>query len=314
LGWRSIFWFLAIFAGVYVIPIIFFFPESCRAVVGNGSHRPGKWNRCLIDPVIKKRVNSDPSIAGPAIPHKKLQFPNPLKTLALLFEKEASLLLISSGILFAGFYGLMAGLPSQLQRNYGFDALHIGLCYLPAGIGGSIASIVTGKLMDKNFRRHAYKMGLDASDTRRIRTLTSFPIEAARLECALPFIAGGSTAILTFGWVMNFKTHLAGPLVPLFFIGFCCTGSFTILSTLIVDLFPEKPGTATAASNLTRCWIGAGATALVVPMIRAIGNGWTFTFVAALWIALIPPLLAVVKWGPGMRKKKEERLKAKEGR
>ena len=289
-----------------------FFPESCRAVVGNGAQRPPKWNSCLLDPVIKKRIAADVTVVGPPIPARSLRFPNPLKTLSLLFEKEASLILISSGFLFAGFYGLMAGLPSQLEQNYGFDSLHIGLCFLASGIGGSIVAPVTGRLMDANFRRHAHKLGLDATDTRRLRTLTTFPIEAARLELALPFILIGSASILAFGWVMHFQTHLSGPLILLFFIGFSTTGAFTILSTLTVDLFPEKPATATAASNMTRCWLGAAATAIVVPMVNRIGTGWTFTFVAALWLALVPFLGAVVKYGPGMRKEKEERLKARE--
>lgn len=256
-------------------------------------------------------METDPGIISPPISKKPLRFPNPLKTLVLLFEPEASLILFASAFLFAGFYGLMAGLPSQFEKNYGFDSLHVGLCFLPSGAGGCIAAIVTGRLMDKNFQRHARKLGIDPSDTRRIRTLASYPIEAARLEVALPFILTASAAILAFGWVMHFNTHLSGPLILLFFIGWCLISAFTTLITLTVDLFPEKPATAIAASNLTRCWLGGGATALVIPMINRIGIGWTFTFVAALSIALCPALLAVMRWGPGMRAKKEERRKAK---
>ncbi|KAF2711016.1 hypothetical protein K504DRAFT_500952 [Pleomassaria siparia CBS 279.74] len=94
----------------------YLFPESCRAVVGN---------------------EADAMRIGPAIVTKELSFPNPLKTLALLFEKETSLVLMSSGILFAGYYGLMAGLPSQLEEKYGYNALDVGLRFLASGIGGS---------------------------------------------------------------------------------------------------------------------------------------------------------------------------------
>ena len=94
-------------------------------------------------------------------------------------------------------------------------------------------------------------------------------------------------------------------------------GAFTVLGTLMVDLFPECPATATAANNITRCWLGAAATAVVVPMIKRIGAGWTFSFVAGLWVCFVPPLWAVVRWGPGMRAEKErkekERNERKEG-
>ena len=286
--------------------VVLFFPETGRAVVGNGSHRPPTWNASLFDPILKKRVAADPSISGPPIARLPLRFPNPILTLALLFDKEASLILFSTGFLFAGFYGLMAVLPSQLEHIYGLNSLQIGLVFLSSGIGGSIAAILTGRLMDFNFRRHARKLGLDPSDTRRLRTLSAFPIEKARIELALPFIVLGASSVLCFGWVMHFQTHLSGLVVLMFFVGHCTTGAFTILSTLTVDLFPERPATATAASNMTRCWLGAGASAGVVPLVGRIGNGWTFTAVAALWLCLCPPLLAVMRYGPSIRKKKDD--------
>ncbi|KAF2264285.1 MFS general substrate transporter [Lojkania enalia] len=314
LGWRAIFWFLTIFGGVYLLPILFFFPESCRNVVGNGARRPLKWDQCFLDPLLQKRIDAEPSTMCPPIAPHPLRFPNPLKTFVVFLEKEACLILIASSFYFAGFYGLMACLPSQFEENYHLNSLQIGLCFLASGIGGSLAALISGRLMDKNFRRHARKLGLDARDTRRIRSLSSFPIEAARLEIALPLVVVGAAMILAFGWVMHFRVYLAGPLIFLFFIGFTLTGAFTIMTTLIVDLFPEKPATAAAAGNMSRCWLGAGATAVVVPMIERIGMGWTSTFIAGLWIVWVPALMAVVRWGPGMRKRKEEKLKSREER
>lgn len=45
LGWRSIFWFLVIFAGVMILIIMIFLRETCRTVVGNGSLPPQSWNK-----------------------------------------------------------------------------------------------------------------------------------------------------------------------------------------------------------------------------------------------------------------------------
>lgn len=39
LGWRSIFWFLAILVGMYMVPLVLWFPETGRNIVGNGSIR-----------------------------------------------------------------------------------------------------------------------------------------------------------------------------------------------------------------------------------------------------------------------------------
>jgi hypothetical protein len=59
---------------------------------------------------------------------------------------------------------------------------------------------------------------------------------------------------------------------------------FTNINTLIVDLYPGKAASATAAVNLGRCLMGAVAVAVVQPMLEGIGAGWTFTIGALLVI------------------------------
>jgi multidrug resistance protein len=44
LGWRSIFWFLVILAGCFLVPFALTVPETGRNVVGNGSVPPQGWN------------------------------------------------------------------------------------------------------------------------------------------------------------------------------------------------------------------------------------------------------------------------------
>jgi hypothetical protein len=111
--------------------------------------------------------------------------------------------------------------------------------------------------------------------------LTNFPIERARLEVAIP--------------------TLAGPLIFLFVIGFCTSSSINTVYVLPIDLFPGKAGTATAAKNLARCWLGAGATSGVVPLINKVGMGWTAVFYGLRLIAFSPLLWHVMKNGPKWR-------------
>ncbi|OCT54942.1 hypothetical protein CLCR_03201 [Cladophialophora carrionii] len=49
LGWHWVFWFLPIFGGVYIVPSSLFFPELCRAVVGEGTLEAPKADTCLAD-------------------------------------------------------------------------------------------------------------------------------------------------------------------------------------------------------------------------------------------------------------------------
>jgi hypothetical protein len=111
-------------------------------------------------------------------------------------------------------------------------------------------------------------------------------------------------SMIAYGWVMNFKTNLAGPVITLFLTGHTATGAFSSLNTLIVDINVESPATAAAANNLVRCPFGAGAVAAAVPLINKIGMGWACTFVAGVWLVTSPMLWAVFKWGHGWREEK----------
>ena len=123
----------------------------------------------------------------------------------------------------------------------------------------------------------------------------------------LPLLYSSCAIILIYGWILHENVSVAGPLVLLFLLGFTITGLFKVTTILIVDIAPGKAATATAAFNLTRCWMGAGMTAVVNPMIDTMGTGWTFTLISFVWVGLAPMLFAVLKWGPKWRKEREQK-------
>jgi hypothetical protein len=71
-----------------------------------------------------------------------------------------------------------------------------------------------------------------------------------------------------------------------------------LFSTLMVDIFPSKVGTAAASNNITRCALSAIAVAILEPLKDAVGNGWMFTS-----IGLVDGILSTVavwllqRWG-----------------
>ncbi|MCJ1245381.1 hypothetical protein MMC30_002585 [Trapelia coarctata] len=320
LGWRSIFWFLTIVAGVVLLIFMIFFPETCRAIVGNGSIPPNGWNMSALNwnqLRRQKTTSSDQPIEALEELRTKARaarrIPNPADSLRILFEKEGGLILLFSAVLFAGFYGIVGAIPSQYVLIYGFNDLQIGLCYIPVGIGAMVSALLQGRLIDWNFKRHAKRLGIPITKGRQ-QVLKDFPIERARLEVALPMIYISSCLLIGYGWAIEYNAHLAAPLVLLFFVALTLTGSFNVMSTLIVDLHPGKAGAATAANNLARCLLGAGFTAAIIPMIDRMGRGWTYTFMAFVWLLLTPLLLATIKYGPSWREARrvrDEKAKAK---
>lgn len=313
-NWHFIFWFLVIVATAVFAPLGLFFPETCRKIVGDGSISPRKLNRCLTNKIKERRAMAKTSTLaqpkqneeGPQTENHTLRFPNPFAVLALLIQKECGPILIYTALFSSGMFSTVALIPSQFKRVYGFDELQISLCYIPLGCGTIAAAFIRGRIIDSRFRHYANELGLEVVRNRKI-DLTNFPLEKARIEVVLPTLYLGSACIIAFGWTVQCETHLAGPLILLFFIGLCSSATNSTFQVLLVDIYPGRAGAVTAANNLLKCWLGAAAAALVIPMINSIGVGWTCTLFSLLVVACSPLLWFIMKHGPRWRREAAEK-------
>ena len=311
LGWRWIFWFLTICSVVYFVLFFLFQPETCRKVVGDGSIPPPKLNQSLTGIIRERRriragVAVDVAQQDAVRKNYRLTFPNPLSTLLIAGDKESGLILFCSGLLVAILYATTTGIPYLFGKIYHFNELQLGLVYIPFGAGSVISAFSTGKAIDWNYRRHAKRNGFPLTKN-RYQDITDFPIEKARLEVALPLLYFGNIGSIAYGWTLDYRTNLAGPLILLFVFGYGSMAAFQVMQILIVDINPGNAASSTAATNLFRCLLGAGSTAVVVPMIEKMGVGWAYTFASLVWIALSPTLWLLLKYGPAWRKEKKEK-------
>ncbi|KAK6853717.1 Itaconate transport protein [Apiospora arundinis] len=289
LGWPSVFWFCVIVA------------EDCRKRL----NPPQGWNMTLLDYIRFRRLPINES--RPPQPKRKFPIPNPFNTLRVLGNKDMALVLGYNALIYVGFMTCTATLSTQFADIYHYNNIQLGLCYLPVGVACMTSSITQGFILDWNFRRTAKKLGIKI-DRKRGNNLKDFPIERVRIQLVFPLLLVGAAVYIAYGWVLQAELHVAVPLVLTFFIGLCVTGSFQIINTLIVDLYPEAPATATAANNFVRCLAGAVATAVIEILIKAWGRGWAYTFLALLFSVPSPILWLIQKNGPKWRE--ERRLRS----
>jgi predicted MFS family arabinose efflux permease len=305
-GWRSTFWFLDIYAGVMILVFLLLIPETCRNIVGNGSVPPQKWNFSLIAYLQQhKRRKRNVLVASETVSNKRRT--GLLASLPIIASRESFLLLIYGGIMYAGYYIILTGLPQQLESTFNYNSIQVGLCYIPMGFGAIVARQVTGRLVDWNFRRHGKRLGIVILKSQQTN-IDNFPVERARLEIAFPLAYLSCVVIVPYGWIMNMHDPpLPAALVLLFFTTFSLSGSFQCLQVLMIDCYPDSPSSASAANNLIRCILGAGAVALVEPLLRTFGRGWTGTFIVATEACFSLCWWAVYIWGPGWRKERKEK-------
>jgi MFS family permease len=308
LGWRSTFWFLVIYAGVLLVLFVFFFPETCRNIVGNGSIPPTGLNRSVIS-CIQARKNrlqrpSDVEFIKP--PKRKFTLPNPLVTFRICLEKESGIILLYNGLFFTAMMTTVYGIPYLYGKTYNLSELHLGLCFIANGVGSMASSLTMGYIVDWNFRRHAKLAGMPIVKGQQ-QDLTNFNIERVRLEIVLPCHVIGTIGLLIFGWTVHYGTHIAFPEIGLVVIGFGISGAYNITNNLLIDLHRDVPAATTAAVNFARCLLSAGGAAAIIPMVNAMGVGWTFTFMAAVSLLLFGVAVWIMKCGMGWRQEKAER-------
>ncbi|KAI1476996.1 MFS general substrate transporter [Daldinia eschscholtzii] len=324
-GWRFIFWILAILAAVVFVIHAFFLPETCREIVGDGSIRPHPAYRTfwqLSKDALRRRrerrnkQRSGAGAGGAPLDHApsrastkrslRVKKFNVWKSITILLEKEMFLLLGYGGVVFTGFYCVATVMPTQLADNYGFDQIKVGLMYLPMVGGSVLAAVVNGRLMNWNYRRHCKLRGVPFERSKQ-QDLSEFPIERARLEIGIPMLGLCVACIIAWGWAFEYHAHVAVPCVLLFLLGWAVVGFSNTLNVLLVDVNVGSAGAATASNNLTRCLIGAAATAVIGPMINGVGIGWAFTILGLIYIVFSPMLFFILKYGMKWRKEKRDR-------
>lgn len=156
-----------------------------------------------------------------------ITFPNPISTLVVLTDFESALLLGPSGLALACFYAISTGAAKAFHTLYGFDELKISLMFIPIGGGSLVSAFTTGKLIDWNYKRHTKKLGYPVHKNRQT-DLTDFPIELARMEIGLPLLLAGAASVVAYGWLIDHKVSLAGPIIIFFIMGYCIIAGFQV--------------------------------------------------------------------------------------
>ncbi|KAL8810829.1 MAG: hypothetical protein Q9223_002062 [Gallowayella weberi] len=200
LGWRWIFWLLAILSGSQLLGMILFFPETAKTVVGNGSISPQGIHRTVRD-CSRSQTTSAATHTSPP-PKRSNYWPNPLACLSIILNKQSALTMLVGGIFYTVFGCLAASLSTICIKLYNLNYLQAGLVYLPAGVGGILAAYSTGKLLDRDYRKTAEKYNIDIGRPPG-DDLSSFPIEEARLRSFWYPGVISVVAVVGYGWTLQ---------------------------------------------------------------------------------------------------------------
>lgn len=321
LGWRAIFLFLAIYSAVFLALLILLLPETLRSIVANGSRTPSnpiaRFPLLIYQKATKVKWNPD---AGPSQPaaRKRIDITGPLR---ILVSKHAAPIIIFLAVYYAVWQMSITAMSSLFEASYGLNQTEIGLTFIANGVGSMIGTLVTGKILDTDYRRvkaqHEARFTLDnnsiTGNNHLMRSETdspeTFPLEKARLRLVPVFALAQCLSIVLFGWTIQFpaRIHIAVPIVATFVTGWTAVSTQSVVMTYLVDVFSDRSAAASASLNLARCLFAAGGTSFVMPLVDRVGVGLAFTICVVVQVVAL--LGVAVQWrcGAAWRREAEEK-------
>lgn len=346
IAWRTgsgawVFFTLAIFGATSLLLMVFLLPETARSVVGDGSQgqrleKTGWTEFVLLGPRWDQRrgaevehgEGSDKRSHGMVLGEKetaktkeqaasdamkakkKFVFPNPFSCLSIILARDTALILWLASCNYAVWYCVTASIPQIYADIYGWSELDIGLAYLPAAITILASGFITGPWNNYKYRKTAREEGVPA-DSHRV---DGFPIEKARARQLWPSFFCTHLGIAGLGWAVQQRAHPAVPLVIQAIVGFVQSTLFFAFNTLLVDIHPDRPSTASAAASLVRSGLSGIGVAVLQPLTDAIGWSWYFTLMA-LVIGCLQGVgvIVLLRWGQVWREQRRARELRKSG-
>ena len=202
-GWRWIFWFLCIVSGLCLSAMVLTLPETARSLVGDGSVPPPRLSKLPLS-----RLYNHQQCCLEAETHvsrDKMHIPNPMKSLLILTRKDNLCLVVAGAITYTIYCCLNASLSSLFIDIYELNQLQAGLIYLPFGIGCTLSTLMSGKIIDRDYRIVAKRSGIPV-EKKKGDDLARFPIEEARTRSSFLPLGIAMVAVIGFGWVLQVQT------------------------------------------------------------------------------------------------------------
>ena len=315
--WRAIFWFLAIGCGASLISGFFLLPETKRTLVGNLSIKPKHiWSRAPITllPSVQKKLkydNPDIETLDKNVPSLDL-----IGALKITAQPEIILALFPAGLQFAMWTLMLSSISSGLSSApYNYSLPIIGVCYLPAGIGGLCGSFLTGRVIDYYYKKAVKKFEQEKASG-AIPEDTKFNTFKVRLLCVLPQNFVAVISFLLFGWSIDKGWKIPAALITSFVSSYCAMSTLSTMTTLLVDLYPTKSSTASSCFNFVRCSLSSIFMGCFADMKQTMTVGGTFSFlIALLFLAnglTFIPIMYGMQWREKRMLKEEMKAQLKE--
>lgn len=215
-GWRGMFVFLSAMAGFLLVFTVLLLPETKRDIVEDGTVPAPRHLQPLIR-WLDALKSSDRALEKPEA-RFRIDIAAPVR---LLIEPECLCIAIFAGVCYAVWQVTMVATATLYAERYGLDELSIGLTYISNGIGSLCGSILTGKLLDRQYKQQLRKEQAVpvVGDENLPRIQEVQHIEHARIKPIIVPTFAFLASVVALGWIIQYHVHIAASIVMAFFVG-----------------------------------------------------------------------------------------------
>ncbi|PYH50083.1 MFS transporter [Aspergillus saccharolyticus JOP 1030-1] len=286
--WRWTFYVLLIWAGLELVSIVLFVPETYHPVLLR--YKARKLRQDTGNEKWKAPTERSQRSMAQMIMQSMYR-----PILLLTMEPMCLSLCIFSALLLGILYLFFGAFQLTFSTVYGFSESQCGLCFIGLFVG-MLCAILTDPFWRRNYMR------LESAHKGRGNETNDFQPEW-RLP---PAILGGplvTVGIFIFAWTIYPNVHWIAPI-----IGSAVFGAGTILVysgifTFLVDAYPTYAASALAANSFTRSSFGGAFPLFGIQMYDKLGYHWASSLLAFLTLLMAPFPYLFFKYGSQIRQK-----------
>ncbi|KAI1778568.1 putative MFS transporter [Hypoxylon cercidicola] len=273
--WRDIFWLQTGLAGLAVVLLYLFLPET--------------FPNPLISAHSGQGLRVHVSLLAKAL--------NPWAVLVIMYREPTVLLVaLASAAVVWNIYSILTPIRYIINPRFQLTSpLQSGLVFLVPGAGSLMGTFLGGRWADRYVRKYMAKRGRRVPEDRLRSCVWSLGV----------IIPG---AILIYGWTI--QTEVGGMPVP--FIAMFVQGVFQMfcipsLNTYCLDVLQPQGRSAEAVScnYLLRYLAAAIDSGTVLPIVSSIGVGWFCVITCGMLILSTVGVLCSIRFGEGWRNRRQ---------
>ncbi|EHA51706.1 hypothetical protein MGG_07595 [Pyricularia oryzae 70-15] len=290
LGWRWMFWIMAIVVGLVSLFAFFVLEETYAPVLLERKAAKLKKENNTSNFIYRSRLASDLTprdlFAKSIVRPTKMLLCRPIVTIVCTYV----------AILYGTLYLLFSTYSFVFSEVYGFTSTGTGLVFLAGGLGTLAGLPYIAHFSDRSIKTRAAAGEPVPAEARLTRIIT--------VPGALAFPLG----LFMYGWTVEMRAHWIVPQIGTAITGFGSILIFVAMQTYLIDAFEGHAASVVGANAVLRGLAGALIPVGGLNLYRALGWGWGNSLLGFLSLLFAPLPWVLRSYGERVRGMKSNKM------